>query len=191
MKKLAIDSYYYSETDSYSVGFVFDTWADSSPVKVLESHVSNFGPYIPGEFYKRELPGVLSIVHQIDLLEFDTIIIDGYVSMVDKDFNELPGLGMKLSEKIEMHDKLTIIGVAKSLFGRSDITSIPVIRGEASTPIWVSSVGEFDNLSTSKLIKSMAGKYKLPDILKLLDKETKKFKNHDEFNKETFQKTSI
>ena len=179
MKKLAIDSYYYSDTNCYSVGVVFNYWNSKKPDYILESTVSEFAPYIPGQFYKRELPGILSIIHQVNLNEFDTIILDGFTNLIDSSLNPLPGLGEKLDEELEITNRhgLSIIGVAKSLFGKSDTISLPLYRGQAKTPLWISvSSGSDIDLATAKnYIKSMYGNSKLPDILKFLDKYTKRF----------------
>ena len=163
MKKLAIDSYYYSDTNCYTVGLVFSHWNSKKPDYILESTVSEFAPYIPGQFYKRELPGVLSIIRQVNLREFDTIILDGFTRLLDNSLNIIPGL--------------SIIGVAKSMFCKSDSVSLPLYRGQAKTPLWisVSSGSEIDLMTARDYIKSMYGDSKLPDMLKLLDKHTKRF----------------
>ena len=176
MKKIAIDTYYYSDTDSYTVGVVFSEFTDQKPIDIISVHTSKFGSYVPGQFYKRELPGVLDLLKLIDLKEFDTIILDSYYSMVDQVGKVIPGLGEKLDEKLGRPDWITIIGVAKSLFGRSSEICKEVIRGEAMKPLYVSSRPGEDLDFISEEIKSMYGPYRLPYLLKLLDTETKKYK---------------
>lgn len=177
MKKLAIDSYYYSDTNCYTVGLVFSHWNSKDPDCILESTVSEFAPYIPGQFYKRELPGVLSIIRQVNLREFDTIILDGFTRLLDNSLNVIPGLGEKLETELGIIPGLSIIGVAKSMFCKSDSVSLPLYRGQAKTPLWisVSSGSEIDLMTARDYIKSMYGDSKLPDMLKLLDKHTKRF----------------
>ena len=177
MKKLAIDSYYYSETDCYTVGFVFSHWNSKRPDYILESTVTEFSPYIPGEFYKRELPGILSIVQKVNLREFDTIILDGFTNLIDNSGDFIPGLGERLESEITIHNNLSIIGVAKTLFGKSDLYSYPLYRGSAKNPLWISiTSGSSIDLNTAyNRINSMYGDNKLPDILKQLDKYTKRF----------------
>ncbi|WP_207420305.1 hypothetical protein [Desertivirga brevis] len=46
--------------------------------------------YIPGEFYKRELPGILSLLDKINFELIQAIIIDGFVILNDEG---KPGLG--------------------------------------------------------------------------------------------------
>lgn len=177
MKKLAIDSYYYSDTNCYTVGLVFDQWNSKEPLYILESTVTEFSPYVPGKFWKRELPGILSIIQKINLLEFDTILLDGFTGLIDSSGIRSSGLGEKLEANINMHSRLSIIGVAKTLFGKSDLCSSPVYRGQAKTPLWVSvTPGSEVSLPTAaNYVKSMHGDYKIPSILKQLDKYTKRF----------------
>lgn len=166
MKKIAIDSYYYSENDCYTVGVIFEDWKDSKPLQIISCHISEFGAYIPGEFYKREMPGILKLLEMINLKEFDTIIVDGYLTLD----NERPGLGKHVAEEIsKVSSSIQVIGVAKSKF--EGITAEPVLRGEAKNPIYVQGI-------SGQVIKEMAGDYRIPDLLKILDKETKKYKKN-------------
>lgn len=173
MKKIAIDSYYYSSTDCYTVGVIFEDWKQGTPSEIISCHISKFGDYIPGEFYKRELPGILSLLQQINLEEYDTIILDSFLVLIEE--GEIkPGLGAHLLENLEENSKITLIGVAKSQFGSNQEISVPVLRGKATNPLWVQGIG-ISNEDAAELIKNMAGKYRIPTLLKILDKETKKY----------------
>ena len=80
MKKIAIDAYYVGNT-CHVVGGIFNKWTDEHVSKFIYADVKADSEYIPGEFYKRELPGILKLLEQVNLDEFDTIIIDGYVHL--------------------------------------------------------------------------------------------------------------
>lgn len=54
---LAIDVHY-RDTFAKAVGVLFN-WDDEHPQKIITTIVDNVDEYIPGEFYKRELPSVL------------------------------------------------------------------------------------------------------------------------------------
>ena len=163
MKKLAVDSYYYNDSDCYTVGVIFNSWTDKKPEKIVSCHTSKFGPYIPGQFWIRELPGIKSLLGKLDMTEFDTIVVDGFVNF-GKDH---PGLGEHLHELLG--DSIQVVGIAKSKFTGCEKFSKPVFRGKATNPLWVQGIDP-------DVIKNMSGNYKIPDLLKILDKETKKYR---------------
>ena len=120
--------------------------------------------YIPGEFYKRELPGILEIYWEIKK-DINLIIIDGYVLLKD---NKM-GLGGYLHRALE--GETPVIGVAKSYFVNSR-NYIKVYRGESNRPLYVSSIGIETDLA-AKLIRNLDGKYRIPDMLKRVDRLTR------------------
>lgn len=168
-KKLAIDTYY-TDSDALTVGIYFNDWKQKNPSKIISYHSSDFAPYIPGEFYKRELPGILGLLEQVKLEEIDTIIIDGFVHLP----KNRPGLGMHLWESLEYNPNLLIVGIAKNYFSSCEEISIPVCRGESKKPLWVDTNGAVPKEIVAKWVKEMHGKYRIPSLLKILDKETKK-----------------
>lgn len=162
---LAIDVHY-RENESKAVGVMFN-WESKQPQEIITSYFDTVEEYIPGEFYKRELPCLLKIIDKIDLNQLEAVIIDGYV-YIDNEKNL--GLGGMLWEAL--NKKIPIIGVAKTSFFQNKETVIEVIRGESIKPIFVSAVGFDLNLAALK-IKQMHGSFRIPDILKQLDTETK------------------
>jgi deoxyribonuclease V len=170
-KKIAIDASY-KEDSAYTVGVIFSSWDDTEPEKIIDCTVKNPGPYIPGEFYKRELKCILELLKLINLEDFDTIIVDGFI-WIKKDGELTEGLGARLWQELNNSD-LSIIGVAKSPFSDCSEYSCSVYRGTGITPLYVQGVGKkMDNKKAGNIIKNMGGQYKLPDILKTLDKKTK------------------
>lgn len=172
-KKIAIDASY-KEDSAYTVGVIFSSWDETEPEEIIDSTIKNPGPYIPGEFYKRELKCILELIKKINLHEYDTIIIDGFI-WIKKDGELTEGLGAKLwMELKEQYPDLSIIGVAKSPFSDCINYSQPVYRGTGITPLYVQGIGNrIDNRRAASIIKRMGGSYKLPDLLKILDKKTK------------------
>lgn len=188
-KKIALDTYYYSDTEAKTVGAIFENWNDPQPKEIIEVWSSEFGPYIPGEFYKRELPCMLDLLHKVpDLSDFDAIIIDGlaHLPLVDPQ-TLMDGLGMRLEHALEKEgiiDRTTnyginhvgIIGVAKSKFDKADEDPgiAKVYRGQAKTPLYVDTTWfGYSSASAGKCIESMHGEYRIPTILKLVDTLTK------------------
>jgi deoxyinosine 3'endonuclease (endonuclease V) len=171
---IAIDTFYESDTKAFTVGVLFNSWQDKVPSSIISViSENNFGPYIPGQFYKRELPCILDLLKKVDLSKIDFIILDGFLRLKNADGSIHDGLGLHLRKKLNIpHIKL--IGVAKSLYCKCDDISIKVYRNkEVVNPLFVQGEGISDQLAAD-LIRSMDGNYRLPTLLKILDKETKK-----------------
>ena len=105
---LAIDVHYRA-TFAKAVAIEFATWDVESPTEIYEKIIHEVEAYIPGQFYKRELPCILSILRDIELTNFDCIIIDGYVTLDD---HGKPGLGWHLYEALD--HKIPVVGIAKN-----------------------------------------------------------------------------
>jgi deoxyribonuclease V len=164
-KILAIDVYYLEDT-AKAVGALFK-WADTVTAQTISLSVDNIEPYVPGEFYKRELPCILKVIEQASLEQIDLIIIDGNVYI---DNEGTFGLGGKLWEALG--GKIPVIGVAKTSFKNTEEKVIPVERGQSKNPLFVSAIG-IDTEEAAALIKGMKGEHRMPDILKYVDTLTK------------------
>jgi deoxyribonuclease V len=162
---LAIDVHY-RETYAKAVGVLFD-WKDSSPQQIIIEYINDINEYIPGEFYKRELPCLLKVIEQVDLNSLEAIIVDGYI-YVDNEF--ALGLGGYLYQKL--NEKIPIIGVAKTSFFTNKETVVEVIRRISKNPLYVSAIGYPLEEAAQKTL-NMEGEYRIPTILKEMDKITK------------------
>ena len=123
--------------------------------------------YVPGEFYKRELPCILEILEEVDLQKIDTIVVDGFVYL-DDDLK--PGLGAYVYKTLE--EKIPVIGVAKSNFLKNKNCSVAVLRGESIKPLFVTAAG-IDLSAAAMNIESMQGDFRMPTLLQQLDTQTK------------------
>lgn len=133
--------------------------------KNISYEYENVAPYEPGKFYKRELPCILKLLKQVDLSSLEAIVIDGHCYI---DNNKSFGLGGYLWEAL---DKLIpIIGVAKKQFINTEEVSKEILRGESKTLLYVSSI-DFELKTAIGKIKDMHGDYRIPTILKLVDRE--------------------
>lgn len=167
---LAIDVYYI-DTRAKTVGVLFNHWCDSKSdiQNIITDYQDNVAPYQSGQFYQRELPCILSLLNKVDLSNISTIVIDGYVHLNGGKI----GLGGHLYNAL--NKKVPIIGVAKKPFAGNSEYLMEVVRGHSKHPLYVTSVG-VTLTSAAKNIQSMAGKYRMPDILSYLDQQTKLFK---------------
>jgi len=163
---LAIDVHYRLNF-AKSVGVVFQRNSEEI-IDTFIVYVDKVQAYESGKFYKRELPCVLELLRQVDLNQIDIIIIDGYVYIDNKHTN---GLGAYLYFALEK--EIPIIGVAKNTLKNNHKTVVEVYRGESKKPLFVSSVG-MDIDKAVKIIKKMNGAYRIPIMLKNVDRLTKK-----------------
>ena len=148
------------------VGMVeFETWSaeEANYCGAIRSRVES--EYVPGEFYKRELPCLLKAL-TFRSSEYECIVIDGFVHLEGKG---CIGLGRHLYEAIR--GCTPVVGVAKNSLKIAK-HYIPVCRGRSLKPLFVSAIGMRTPEAASR-IKGMAGAYRIPKMLKLVDQLTK------------------
>lgn len=163
---LAFDTYYF-ENKAKTVCMAFENWNNSDEFKIFAEILENVNEYIPGEFYKREMPCILSLLQKIDYPNIDAIIVDGFVFLDD---NSKLGLGGHLYEALDC--KIPVIGVAKSNFATINKNKKELCRGESKNPLYITSIG-MDLDTAAENIRCMSGQYRMPTLLKELDKLTK------------------
>jgi deoxyribonuclease V len=140
-----------------------DTWTTATPAmeisKCLECAPAK---YVPGEFYKRELPLLRAVID--DLTHLPSILaIDGYVWL---GADNTPGLGAHLFQAL--HAATPIVGVAKTRY-RNDTWSEPVYRGKSRRPLYVTAAG-VEIAKAAALVSSMHGKHRIPTLLQRVDR---------------------
>lgn len=163
---LAFDTYYFDQK-AKTICLEFAEWNEDKNFKVHSEIIDNVEEYIPGEFYKRELPCILSLLKQIDLSTIDVIVVDGFVYLNDE--NKY-GLGGYLYEKL--NKQIPIIGVAKTNFASIEKNKKALYRGESKKPLYITSIG-IDLDEAYKKVESMAGEFRFPTLLKELDRLSK------------------
>ncbi|MCX2431031.1 endonuclease V [Pedobacter sp. GR22-10] len=163
---LTLDVHYKDDASAKSVGILFN-WNDVQPKEILIEYVRETEEYIPGEFYRRELPCLLKIIEKVNINDLEAIVIDGYVYIDnDKRF----GLGGHLWQAL--NKQIPIIGVAKSFYYGNTETVKQIYRGKSKKSLYISSIGlELD--IASHFIIHMPGEFRIPDLLKQLDTITK------------------
>lgn len=162
---LAIDIHY-KATYAKCVGVLFN-WEDESPNDTIITTVKEVQPYIPGEFYKRELPCVLKVIEKVNLATLEAIIVDGHVYV---DNEKKFGLGGYLWKALD--EKVPIIGIAKKPFVNTDKVSTPILRGNSTKPLFISSIG-IAHEDVLQKVKLLHGAHRMPTLLKEMDRLTK------------------
>lgn len=117
--------------------------------------------YVPGQFYKRELPFILKVFETIKE-NIGIIIIDSFIWVE----GHQKGLGAHLYDSVSC--EIPIIGVAKSYL-KGCTEYLKVYRGKSINPLYVSAVGIDINYS-ARLIEELKGDFRIPSILKRVDR---------------------
>ncbi len=160
--KFAVDVHY-NDNGTANVSYVgFKEWNASDYKYAYTKTVENVKPYESGQFYKRELPCIMSILGELSLDLVEYIIIDGYVWLgtVDK-----PGLGTYLYHAL--NQKIPIIGVAKSKYDNTP-QDCAIYRGKSKHPLYITSIG-VDLEQAKNFIQKMHGNNRIPTLLKKVD----------------------
>tara|TARA_B100001939_G_C16877668_1_gene589395 strand:+ start:675 stop:1187 length:513 start_codon:yes stop_codon:yes gene_type:complete len=168
MMLLAVDAHY-TNGNGIAAGVLFQNWPDRYPDTVLHSDCGPVRPYKPGQFYERELPCILQLLSEHDLHPTH-IIIDGYVLLGPE---SRPGLGAHLYESLQR--RTPIIGVAKNEFGDGS-PELQLYRGQSKKPLFITAIG-IDLNSAKQNIAAMHGAYRIPTLLRLVDRASRQTTN--------------
>ncbi len=154
---------HYRQDAATAAGIVFPAWESTiESATTYFAEISHVASYVPGSFYLRELPCLLSVLRAIDT-PVSTIVIDGYVSLGE---TGRPGLGMHLWESIR--GESSVIGVAKTAF-QSTPEEAKLFRGTGHRPLFISSVG-MPLEQAKSCISSMDGRHRIPTLLRAVDR---------------------
>ena len=174
---VAFDTYYY-DGFSYTVAGVFEAW-NSEKVKyfVCSRRPGIDAEYKPGELYKRELPCIMQCLEKINVDNVTSIIVDGFVWVVNDKGERVPGLGRRLQEAVlnRYSHHISIIGVAKNPYHTKIPNCKEVLRGKSSKPLYVTCTEDFFTEHYAEQVKLMFGEYRIPDILKMVDAKTRSY----------------
>ena len=161
---IALDVHYKDDGTAQVAAVAFPHW--DSTVSAIERTISiaKVEPYVPGEFYRRELPCLLEILSRFNWLlngKPNTIIVDGYAWLNES--HEHEGLGAKLF--FALNNEFPVIGVAKTAFAGAP--SVEVVRN-GRKPLYVTAAG-MHPIRAAKHIEEMSGKFRLPTLIKRAD----------------------
>jgi deoxyribonuclease V len=140
-----------------------DSWTAATPAREISRCLRcAAADYVPGQFYKRELPLLRAVID--DLTSGPAVlVIDGYVWL---GVNNEPGLGAHLFEALR--STVAIVGVAKSRY-RGDTWSERVYRGDSLRPLYVTAAG-VETATAAGLVAGMHGKHRIPTLLQWADR---------------------
>jgi len=151
----------YRKDKAVAAGIVFETWESREPAREIWVQVDDVAEYVPGQFYKRELPCIKALLAEIHD-NINVILIDGYVHLGKE---RKPGLGKHLWNMLD--GKIPVIGVAKTAF-RDTPESSSLLRGKSRKPLFVTAEG-MDMETAKQCIRTMHGDHRIPDLLKRVD----------------------
>ncbi len=157
----AVDAQY--SNDRTAVACVtFHDWADPIAAAEYFSALPAAEAYAPGEFFRRELPCILSALRLLPELPA-LVLIDGYVWL---DGEGRRGLGAHLFDALG--GKVAVVGVAKRSFHGAKHAA-PVLRGESERPLLVTAEG-IPLAAAVAGVQSMHGPFRIPTLLKRVDR---------------------
>jgi len=157
---LAVDVAYNGD-QATAAGVIFKSWHDSKPYKEITTQVNHVEGYIPGQFYKRELPCIIALLTEINKLP-DVIIIDGFVYLGSE---QRDGLGKYLYN--ELGGRVVVIGVAKKPFLDTP-PETKLYRGRSRKPLYITAVG-IEQETAKAYITEMHGNYRIPTLINRVD----------------------
>lgn len=150
----------YRADHAIAAGLLFADWSDAAPTAEIVERVEQVEPYVPGQFYRRELPCILAVLAQAPA-PIELVVIDGYVWL---DAQQKPGLGAHLYAAL--NGKTPIIGVAKKVFHSAAAQEVK--RAGSAKPLYVTAVGMAVE-EAARAIAQMHGVYRIPTLLKRVD----------------------
>lgn len=162
---LAVDVQY-AENKARAAGVLFDAWGRALPNEEIVVDIEGVADYVPGEFFRRELPCIERVVASVRQ-PIETIVVDGYVWL---DAHGTPGLGEHLRRAMNdsaTNGSIVVIGVAKTRFKGSE-HAVEVVRGGSDRPLFVTTSG-LDAQLAAEHVRSMHGEYRMPTLLKRVD----------------------
>ncbi len=150
----------YRTTGALGAGVLFKGWEADRTMAEATVETAAVADYVPGEFYLRELPILLSVISQLPQVP-NHIVIDGYVWLNE----ERPGLGGHLWAALD--ERPVVVGVAKNPF-RGASPCAEVRRGNSTRPLFVTSAG-IPLAEACHHVATMHGPHRIPTILRRVD----------------------
>lgn len=140
---------------------LFRAWSEGVAHAQHVARISEVEEYVPGQFYKRELPCLMAVLALVTEA-LDAVLVDGHVWLRDE--ND-PGLGAHLYNALNR--AVPVVGVAKSPF-RDGKIALAVTRGGSAQPLYVTAVGT-DPRAAAASVAAMHGEHRIPTLLRAVD----------------------
>ncbi|UQA62712.1 endonuclease V [Polyangium aurulentum] len=152
----------YGEREAVAACVVFGAWEDATGAHELTARIDSPEPYVPGAFYKRELPCILAVLAKVGE-PLEVVVVDGYVWLSGEGRK---GLGAHLFEALG--GRVVVVGVAKTGFAGAS-HAIAVLRGKSEKPLHVTAAGVPVETAASWVAR-MHGKDRMPTLLRRVDR---------------------
>jgi len=164
-----LDVDYRGEHVGVAACLVAQEFYSSAPLNVYAATLSDIAPYESGAFYKRELPCLLAVLAKVREA-IDYIVVDSYVWLD----NERTRQGMGAHLYYALHERVPVIGVAKTYFEGTNEAAVEVLRGQSRAPLFVSSIG-VEVAWAAQQVRMMHGEHRLPTLLREVDQMCRNF----------------
>lgn len=151
----------YADDTAFAAGVFFDGWSAATPSHERVVRVDGIEPYLPGQFFRRELPPILALV-AVAPGPPSTVVIDGYVWLAP----DHPGLGAHLFDAVG--GSVAVVGVAKTKFGDASAAA-PLLRGTSATPLYVTAAGVALDDAVAH-VRAMHGAHRIPTLIRRADR---------------------
>jgi deoxyribonuclease V len=155
----AFDVHYREDGMASAAAVCFHDFADAAYSKAYQHILPVPGSYVPGAFFRRELPCIFALLERIEI-PLKVLLIDGYVML-----DARPGLGQHLF-KVGA-GRYAVIGIAKSPYHGAH--GAEVFRGGSQRPLYVTSAG-IDLENACQAIRCMHGPHRIPTLLRQVDR---------------------
>lgn len=149
----------YRDGHALAACVLIEHWKDAAPLSEHTAHIDHVAPYVPGQFFERELPCLLGVLAQLPRRP-DIAVVDGYVWLGE----DRPGLGARLHEALG--GAVPVVGVAKTRF--HEAPGIEIFRGTSRRPLFVTAVG-IDVEEAARSVAGMHGEHREPALIKRAD----------------------
>lgn len=151
----------YTQTSAFAAGVFFDDWSAAAPLHERVVRVDGIEPYVPGHFFRRELPPILALLAAAPAPP-STVVIDGYVWLAD----DHPGLGAHLFDALGR--TVAVVGVAKTKFADAS-PAAPLLRGTSATPLYITAAGVALDDAVAH-VRAMHGPHRIPTLIRRADR---------------------
>jgi len=158
----AFDAHYLHDGRASAAAVLFSEYGQAEPEAVYTISLTHVAEYLPGAFFKRELPCILELMDRIPCRPQE-VVVDGNVCL-----GGAPGLGWHLYEALSR--MIPVIGVAKSPC--RGFSGAEVFRGLSRRPLYLTAAG-LELPEACRRVESMHGGHRLPSLLKRVDREAR------------------
>lgn len=162
---LAVLDVHYRAGGARAACVVAASWSSKDPLATYVADIGLVQEYVPGEFYRRELPCLLQVLRSLPASP-SVVVIDGYVWLPD---SAKPGLGAHLYEALG--GRTPVVGVAKTAFLNAESSALvaQVRRGTSKNPLFVTAAG-VEVAAAGAWVHTMAGMHRIPTLLAMADR---------------------